>query len=152
ALEKRESDFVAGLFDGTLYGDLDLDRAGSDGQVALPPYFPADRNEAFVPAGAKDLPTNALSKTLGLGWRLHRPEFLTLIGRLLPALEAPALQQAADDVLGQMRGAETAVVLARLATEADDPARRRQILATLGRRLNTAWLGAQKRPEVLALA
>ena len=40
ALEKRESSFLAELFDGTLYGELDLERAGKDGNVALPPLFP----------------------------------------------------------------------------------------------------------------
>jgi putative membrane-bound dehydrogenase-like protein len=151
ALEARDSDFIAGLFDGTLYGDLDLGNAGRDGQVALPPYFPADRNEAYIPTGSKELPANPLSKTLGLAWRLHRPESLPLIGRILPALEAPELQQAADDVLGQMRSAETAVVLADLAAKAEDPSRKRQLLATLARRLSTAWRGAQKRPEVVGL-
>ncbi len=76
ALEDREASYLAELFDGTLYGPLDLDRLGQEGQVALPPYFPADRNEAYISSGTPDLPANPLSKTLGLAWRLHRPESL----------------------------------------------------------------------------
>jgi len=151
ALEKRESDFVSGLFDGTLFGDLDLGRAGHDGNVALPPYFPVDRNEAYLSVGAPELPVNPLSKTLGLAWRLHRSEVLPLLSRVLPTLETPELQQAADDVLGQMRDPQTAVVLAELASNNDDPARKRQILGTLGRKLPTAWRDARTRGEVATL-
>src|SRR3954464_659461 len=52
ALDGRDQAFLADLFDGTLYGDLDLDNAGQATQVALPPYFPVDRNEAYIPTGA----------------------------------------------------------------------------------------------------
>jgi putative membrane-bound dehydrogenase-like protein len=149
ALEKRESEFVAGLFAGTLFGDLDLDRLGANGQVALPPYFPVDRNEAYIPAGVKDLPANALSKTLGLAWRLHRAEVLPMLSRAMPKLDAPELQQAAEDVLGQLRDPQTAVVLAELALKAEDPARKRQLLEMISRRLETAWRQAQRRPEVV---
>ncbi len=61
ALENRESRFLARLFDGTLYGDLDLTQSGRNGKVALPPYFPVDRNEAFLPAGAEEPPASPLS-------------------------------------------------------------------------------------------
>ncbi|MGE3819626.1 MAG: PVC-type heme-binding CxxCH protein [Isosphaeraceae bacterium] len=152
ALEDRESGFVSQLFDGSLYGDLELARTGEDGQVALPPYFPVDRNEAYIPAGTGDPPANALSKTLGLAWRLHRNEVLPLLSRILPALEAPELQQAADDVLSQMRGVETAVFLAELASRTDDPSRKRQILGTLGDKLDGVWSEARRRPEILGLA
>ena len=46
ALQDRESSYLAELFDGSTFGNLDLDKAGQNGQVAVPPYFPADRNEA----------------------------------------------------------------------------------------------------------
>lgn len=151
ALEKRDSAFAAGLFDGTLFGDLALDRSGPDADVALPPYFPVDRNEAYIAVGATEPPATALSKTLGLAWRLHRSEVLPLLSRVLPKLETPELQQAADDVLGQMRDPRTAVVLAELAARADDPARKRQVLATLARKLPTTWKAAQGRPEIAAL-
>ncbi|MCA1685632.1 MAG: HEAT repeat domain-containing protein [Planctomycetia bacterium] len=151
ALEKRESEFIAGLFDGTLYGDLDLDEAGQSGKVALPPFFPVDRNEAFIAVGAPDAPVSALSKTLGLAWRLHRAEVLPELGRVLPKLASPELQQAADDVLGQMRDPRTAVVLAEIGVKAGDPARQRQILATLAGKLDTAWGDARKSPEIVSL-
>jgi len=151
ALEKRDGGYVSGLFDGTLYGDLDLDRAGQESKVALPPYFPVDRNEAYLAVGAPELPASALSKTLGLAWRLHRAEVLPLLSRVLPKLDTPELQQAADDVLGQMRDPQTAVVLAELATKADDPARKRQVLGTLARKLDTTWKDAQRRGEIVTL-
>jgi len=50
ALRNREPAFLAELFNGTLYGDLKLDEAGKSANVALPPYFPVDRNEAFISA------------------------------------------------------------------------------------------------------
>jgi putative membrane-bound dehydrogenase-like protein len=151
ALEKREPAFISSLFDGTLYGDLDLDEAGQASDVALPPYFPVDRNEAYIPAGTIDAPANALSKTIGLAWRLHRPEILPLLSRVLPELKSPEMQQAADDVFAQMRDPETAVVLADLAMKTDDPTRKRQLLGTIARKLDTTWKPAQHRPEVLAL-
>ena len=151
ALDKRESEYVARLFDGELYGDLDLDRAGSASDVALPPYFPVDRNESYIPVGTKPLPASALSKTLGLAWRLHRGEVLPLLSRVMPKLSSPEMQQSIDDVLAQMRDPQTAVVLATLAAKADDPARKRQILSTLGRKLDTSWRAAQKNPVVVEL-
>src|SRR5262249_18055497 len=86
ALEKRESAYLASLSDGSLYGDLDLERSGKETKVALPPYFPVDRNEAYIPAGTPDLPASALSKSLGLAWRLHCPEALPLLERIGPSL------------------------------------------------------------------
>ncbi|GAC1475516.1 MAG: hypothetical protein NVSMB9_28240 [Isosphaeraceae bacterium] len=151
ALEKRESDFVSSLFDGTLFGDLDLEKAGQENALALPPYFPVDRNEAYLAVDAPDLPASPLSKTLGLAWRLHRSEALPVLSRVLTRLSTPELQQAADDVLGQMRDARTAIVLADLTMKTEDPARKRQLLATLGRKLDTAWQGAQRSGEIVTL-
>ena len=151
ALDKRDSAYIAGLFDGTLFGDLDLDDAGKADKVALPPYFPVDRNEAFIAVGTPDAPASALSKTLGLAWRLHRVETLPVVGRVLPGLESPELQQAADDVLGQMRDEKTAVMLAEIAGKADDPARRRQILALLARKFDSVLRAASRRPEIVTM-
>ena len=148
ALEDRESPFQSALFDGALYGDLDLDDAGQARRIALPPYFPVDRNEAYIEAGTKDLPASPLSKTLGLAWRLHRPEALPLLERVLPKLASPELQSAADDVLKQYRDPETAVVVAKLFGDAADLSWKRQILATLGRKLEGDWRDARDRPEV----
>jgi putative membrane-bound dehydrogenase-like protein len=148
ALEKRGEAFLRTLFDGTLYGDLDLEKAGEASHVAVPPYFPADRNEAFVAAGTKDLPASALSKTLGLMWRIHTPDVLPLLGRVMPKLGSPELQQAADDVLAQVREPGAAVVLADLAVATRDPGRRRELLATLGRKLGGDWRGMGNVPQV----
>ena len=52
ALEKRESDDIAGLFDGTLFGDLDLDNAGQASQVALAAVFPG-RSQRGVHRGGR---------------------------------------------------------------------------------------------------
>ena len=150
ALEGRESDFVASLFDGNLYGDLNLGETGKDGLIAVPPYFPADRNEAYIKIGTHDLPSNALGKTLGLAWRLHRPEALALVGRILPSLDASELKQAADDVLLQFNDKQAAVVLADLIVKSTDPMRKNGLLAILARKLGTGWKEARGNPTVVA--
>jgi putative membrane-bound dehydrogenase-like protein len=149
ALEKRESSFLSQLLDGTLFGELDLERAGKDGNVALIPYFPVDRNEAYIVAGAPDLPVNALSKNLGLAWRVHRREVLPLLERIMPHLKAPELQQAADDILVRLNEPETAELVADMATQSTDRARQRELLAMLASRLAEQWNAAHTRLKVL---
>jgi len=151
ALDKRESDFLSKLLDGTLFGEMDLDRAGEDGNVALPPYFPVDRNEAFIAAGTPDLPVNGLSKRLGLAWRIHRREVLPLLERIIPHLRAPLLQQAADDILVRMSEPETAELVADIAIRSTDPVHQRELLAMLARRLAGQWNAAHTRPKVLQI-
>ncbi len=136
ALETRESSYLSGLFDGSLYGDLELERSGKDGRVALPPYFPVDRNEAFIATGTPDQPATPLSKTLGLAWRLHVREALPLLERISPNLKAPELQQAADDVLDRMADPAAADVVASLVTQVDDPLRRKELFDMLTRRIS----------------
>src|SRR3954462_5446788 len=83
-----------------------------------PPYFPDDRNEAYLPIGAAEPPASALSKTLGLAWRIHQAVVLPLIGRIAPRRESPEFQDALDDVLGQIKEPETAAVVASMAGHA----------------------------------
>ena len=83
-----------------------------NGKVALPPYFPVDRNEAYIAVGTPDLPATALSKYLGLAWRLHCREALPLLERISPYLRTPELQQAGDDILERMKDPATAEVVA----------------------------------------
>jgi putative membrane-bound dehydrogenase-like protein len=151
ALEARESEFLTELFDGSLYGDLDLDRAGRESKLALPPYFPVDRNEAYIPAGAPDLLATALSKYLGLAWRIHRREALPLLERVLPHLRAAELQQAGDDVLEQFQEPQAAAIVARLALSGADPLRQLGLCAILARRLSREWNGARDEPAVVRL-
>ena len=106
---KRESSFLSSLFDGSLYGPLELERSGEDVKVALPPFFPVDRNEAFIPVGAPDQPTSALSKYLGLAWRVHSNEVIPLLEKVVHHLKAPELQQAADDILRQLKSPGAAI-------------------------------------------
>ncbi len=135
ALEHRESRYLAGLLDGSLFGALDLDRSGRDGKVALPPYFPVDRNEAFIPAGSPEPAATPLSRNLGLAWRIHTADVLPLLTRVVHHLSAPELQQAADDILRQIRSPESARLLAEMVDRARDPGRKRELLTTLGRNL-----------------
>ncbi len=151
ALLEREGPFLSELFDGTLFGDLDLEKAGQDGHVALPPYFPADRNEAYIAAGTPDLPANALSKSLGLAWRVHRPEALPLLRRVAPSLAATELQQAFDDALTQDGDKEAGVVMAEQALQATDPARKFALMAALGRKLGGLWRDARGNAAVVKL-
>ena len=148
ALEGREPAFFAEVFDGTLYGDLDLENAGKSRQVSLPPYFPVDRNEAYIAVGDTPLPASALSKTLGLAWRVHRPEVLPLLGRIMPQLSTPELQQAADDVIRRTEGPEAVVITAELALRTGDPVRKRQVLATLTRKLEGAGRDSRSHAKV----
>jgi putative membrane-bound dehydrogenase-like protein len=152
ALDGREPAFLAELFEGALYGDLDLEKAGQASAVALPPYFPADRNEAFIPIGAPELPVSALSRTLGLAWRIHQPVVLPLLGRLAPALASPEMQDALDDVLTQIRDAKAAIFVAGMARQAGDPTWRRMLLATLARKLGGDWNASRADTEVIAAA
>jgi putative membrane-bound dehydrogenase-like protein len=149
ALRQADSGFVAALFDGQLYGDLGLPAAGGASGLALPPYFPTDRNEAYLSAHDPDLPVSPLAKTLGLAWMVHRVEVLPLLIRLLPQLSAPELQQAADDVIAQLRDPAGAVALARLILDVRDPVRKRQFLLTMGRKLDGDWRPAQGDPLVV---
>jgi putative membrane-bound dehydrogenase-like protein len=151
ALEKRESAYLAQLFNGTLYGELNLERAGKDSMVALPPYFPVDRNEAYIETGTPDLPASAVTKYLGLAWRIHRREVLPVLERVTPYLLAPGLQQAADDILERMNEPETADLVAEMATKTGDPAHQRALYALLARRLAGAWNPAHERPKVLQM-
>ncbi|MDX2035260.1 MAG: c-type cytochrome [Isosphaeraceae bacterium] len=150
ALQGREPAFVASLFDGKLFGAMDLDSTRDDGTVALPPYFPADRNEAYIQAGTPDGKANAVSKTLGLAWRLRRGEALELIAKILPELRAPELRQAADDVLVQMNGKEAAVMIAEMVAKASDSSRKNALLATLNRKFGGEWRDARRDPRVIA--
>ena len=149
ALEHRGSAYLSEVFDGRLFGDLNLAELGKDGSIAVPPYFPADRNEAYVKTGTPDGKSNAIGKTLGLAWRLHRSEALPLIGRVLNGLYAPELKQAADDVLMQFKDKDAAVVLADLTLKAGDDARKNQLLTILARKLGSDWKLAKDEPKVV---
>ncbi len=151
ALEKRESHFVAGLFDGTLFGDLKLEDAGKTAGLAVPPYFPTDRSEAFLATGTKSLPANSLSKTLGLAWRLKRPEALDLLAKIRPALHTPELHQAWDDAVRQIADPQAAEFLAKLAAESSDANRTRQILTLLSEKLDGDWREAKSSGSIRAL-
>ena len=147
ALEKRESGFLSTLFDGTLYGDSTSRKTGKNGKVALPPYFPVDRNEAFIATGTPDRPASAVSKYLGLAWRIHRREVLPVLERILPDLQALELQQAADDILERMNEPETADLVAEMAMRTSDPVHQRALLSLLARRLGGDWNSASDRPR-----
>ena len=139
ALEKRDGGFLSSLFDGNLYGKLDLEKDGTDGNVAVPPFFPVDRNEAFIPVGATERAASAISKYLGLAWRIHRHEVLPLIERVLPRLRAVELQQACDDVLDRMSDPETAELVANMANKTAEAGHQRAMLLMLARRLGGNW-------------
>ncbi|HEX3447135.1 MAG TPA: PVC-type heme-binding CxxCH protein, partial [Isosphaeraceae bacterium] len=151
ALEKREGDYLSKLFDGKLYGNLDLERGGKENKVALPPYFPVDRNEAFIATGTPELPASAVTKYLGLAWRLHRREVLPVLERFAPYLRAPELQQAVDDILERMSEPETADLVADMAARTTDSVHQQKLFLLLSHRLAGAWNLARDRPKVLQL-
>ncbi|WP_165227512.1 PVC-type heme-binding CxxCH protein [Aquisphaera insulae] len=150
ALDSREDAFLVKLLDGSLYGPSDALKEGREGAVALPPYFPTDRNEAFLPAGAPDLPVTALSKNLGLAWRLRRPESLRFVASVLPSLSAPELRQAADDVIGQIKDPRAGATLAEMAARETSADRRHELGAILARKLEGEWNSARGAEPVVA--
>ncbi len=147
ALEKRESDYLSKLFDGTLYGELDLERGGQGRQGRASALFPGrsqrgvHRDRHAGPAGRRR------EQDLGLAWRIHRREVLPLLERIVPHLRAPELQQAADDILERMNEPETAELVADMAMQTDDPVHQRELLAMLARRLAGEWNAAHDRAE-----
>jgi putative membrane-bound dehydrogenase-like protein len=150
ALDGREPEFVTSLMDSSLFGDpAKIDEEATDDRVALPPYFPVDRNEAFIPVGAPEQNATGLSKYLGFLWRLQRPEALPVLESLLPRLKTPALQQAGDDVLTRIRSPYAADVAAILAEKTDDPVRRAILFDMLATRLGGPWSEAKDRPPVV---
>ena len=151
AMEKRESAYLSKLFDGALYGDLDLEKQGQERKVSLPPYFPVDRNEAYITVGTPDLPATALSKYLGLAWRLRCREALPLLERVFPYLRTPELQQAGDDILEGMKDPASAEVVANLVRRVNDPVRRGGLYAMLARRITGDWAEARSRPWMTRL-
>jgi putative membrane-bound dehydrogenase-like protein len=151
ALEKRESDFLSTLFDGNLFGAFNHQKEGARGDVALPPYFPVDRNEAFIAAGTPDRPISPISKYLGLAWRIHRREVLPFVERVLPELQAVDLQQAADDILERISDPQAADLIAKMTVQPIDPARQRALLALLARRLRSDWHRASDRLQVVSV-
>jgi putative membrane-bound dehydrogenase-like protein len=150
ALRNREPEYVSSLFDGSLYGPIDLELNGAQANVALPPYFPVDRNEAYLLPDEESPPANALTKTIGLSWQIHRAEVLPLLARLMPGLQTADLQQAADDVIAQVTDPAGAAVIAEMAMNTKDQVRKRQALATLGRKLDGAWRDARNDQKVVA--
>lgn len=150
ALRDREPEFLSSLFDGSLFGPLDDNGLFAATNVSLPPYFPVDRNEAFISAGdPPPPPANSLTKTLGLMWEIHRPEALPLLSRLLPRLASTELQQAADDVLEQIDDPAAAIALADFLFQVKDPVRQRQALRLLARRLAGDWRASTRNERVI---
>ena len=153
ALGERESSFIVDLFEAGPFGPVraTLEVDAQNGHVALPPYFPADRNEAYIAIGTADLPATRLSKTIGLAWRLRRPEALPSLAKFVPQLAAPELQQAADDMLAQVDDKAAASVLAELATRSVDPGRRATLSSLIARRLAGPWREAKADAPVMEL-
>ena len=74
------------------------------------------------PSGRPTCRRRPSSKYLGLAWRLHCREVLPLLGRVVPYLATPDLQQAGDDILDRMNDPAAAEVVADLAAQDDRPA------------------------------
>lgn len=151
ALEKREPEFISSLFDGKLFGEMNVSELAKQSGLALPPYFPTDRSEAFIPTGQPSLPSNPLTKTLGLAWRLHRSESLPLLARIQPELQSAEIQQAWDDVMRQMKDAKAAEILAGLAIQSEDAVRTRQIMDLISEKLESDWSSAKNNQDMMRL-
>ncbi len=86
----------------------------------------------------------ALSKYLGLAWRIHSNEIVLLLRKVVHHLTAPELQQAADDILRQVRSPGAAVLVAEMIDKATDPARKRELLSILNRNLGDGAPGVKE--------
>ncbi len=117
ALEKRESDTCPSCSTARFTVISVWSEAGKQGQVALPPYFPVDRNEAYIETGTPDLPASASASTSVSRGGFIGAKCCRLLERVIPALRAPELQQAADDILERMNEPETAGTGGRMAIE-----------------------------------
>ena len=149
ALEKRESAYLAKLFDGTLYGELDLDQAGKKASSRFRRISRSIVTRPISrPVRLTCRPTPS-ARYLGLAWRIHRREVLPVLEHIMPYLRSPDLQQAADDILERMSEPETAELVADMAMKKDDPVHRRELFALLARRLAGEWNPAATRPKVL---
>ena len=142
ALEKRESDFVSTLFDGSLYGSLDLEKTGTNGDVALPPYFPVDRNEAFITTGTPDRAVSSVEQVPGFGMADSSARGVTAHRANSAGFAPVELQQAADDILERMNDPQTADLVAKMVARTSDPVHRRALLALLARRIGGDWNSA----------
>lgn len=140
------------LFDGNLnlYGDLDLPESGKAANVALPPYFLTDHNEAFISAIDPDLPPPPPCRRPSASpGKVHRAEALPLLTSILPQLATQEWQAAAGDEIKYVDNPDGAAALADLVQSLKDPIRQRQILASPGRRLNGDCTNARYRHEVV---
>ncbi len=153
ALGDRETPYLADLFSGNPFGPLNasIERDGQNGAVAVPPFFPADRNESYIALGTPDRPATPLSKLIGLAWRIHRPEVIASLRKVLPSIVAPELQQAFDDALVQIDDKSAASLMAEIAAQAVDPGRRASLTASIARKLGGAWREARNDGAVVNL-
>ena len=143
AIDKRESSYLMRLFDGSLYGELELERSGGNASVALPPFFPVDRNEAFITAGTPRSTGNRTVEVSGTGLASapQRGRAAAEKGRA-PSHRAE-LQQAADDILLQLRSPGAAILLAEMIDKVNEPVRKRELLSILGHNLEGELRGAK---------
>ena len=150
ALETASRPSSPELFDGTLYGDLDLPEIAARPRQRRPAAVLPGRSQRGVPLGSA---TRATCPPIAWqdarpGLAVHRAEVLPLADPDPARAGRPELQQAADDVLMQIGTPAGAVALADLA-RLKDPIRKRQILASLGRKLDGDRTNAKNRPEVV---
>ena len=110
ALDKRESDYLSTLFDGTLFGELDLgSRRATTSTVARPTVFPG-RPQRGVHREGHARPAGERREQVPRAWPggFIGARCLPVLERIVPQLRAPELQQAADDMLERMNEPETA--------------------------------------------
>ena len=153
ALEKRETDFLfrASSMARCTAASTWSDPAGTT-RSPCPRISRSIATRRTSPTGTPDLPATALTKYLGLAWRLHRREVLPMLERIVPHLRTPELQQAADDILERMKEPETAELVAGIAMAAWRPgASPGTDAAVLARRLAVDWAAARPRPQVVKL-
>ena len=74
---------------------------------------------------------------------MHRNETVLLLRKVVHHLTAPELQQAADDILRQLKSPGAAILVAELIDKVNDPVRKRELLSILSRNLEDTLRGAK---------
>ncbi len=147
ACRHRDSGFFAALFNEATAGlDSNQDQAGT--RWALPPYYPVTTNDAFLHTSDELPPACDGSKIIGLAWELGRPESLPSLGKLLDGATGGNLAEAVDMAITAIRDPQAAEFLAGRFRHGTDAARRREILALLGRKLGNDWKPALGTPAM----
>lgn len=140
ALHDRGNTSVRQLFDRS----ASLIRPPLSGESGpLPPFFPTTSNDEFLHIEDKSPAATPESKLIGLAWAIERPEALPALRALIEAEPGMTVYRAIDRILARMHDPLAAEIVLSDFLKNSNLDRRRNVLETLGSRLNGSWRGAR---------